>query len=242
MTTDGQCEGLEPVQVGRSVDVVLDRLVTAIAVGDFTPGERLPPERELAVLLGVGRQTVRAALARLREAGYVVTRRGRTGGAVVQEHWGTLSDDAVRRSVPSHNELAELSDVRCLVESLIARTAAERRTPADVAAMHAALDAFCAAEQAADVRRADHELHRAVVAAAANSHLARMSRELLARMNVGLTIEPFNEAMLELSLRQHQALVAAVAAGDGNAAAAVARVHFAITTDALERAASRAGF
>jgi DNA-binding FadR family transcriptional regulator len=234
-------DGLEPVQVGRSVDAVVDRLVTAIAVGDFTPGERLPPERELAVLLGVGRQTLRAALARLREAGYVATRRGRAGGAVVQERWGVLSDEAVRRSVPGVDELAELSDVRCLVESLIARTAAERRRPHHVEAMRAALDAFVHAEGATAVRRADHDLHRAVVAAAGNRHLARMSRELLASLNVGLSIEPYNDVLLALSVDQHRALVAAVAAGDADTAAAVAREHFTITTDALRRAADRAG-
>lgn len=204
---------------------MVDRLVTAIAVGDFTPGERLPPERELAVLLGVGRQTLRAALARLREAGYVATRRGRAGGAVVQERWGVLSDEAVRRSVPGVDELAELSDVRCLVESLIARTAAERRRPHHVEAMRAALDAFVHAEGATAVRRADHDLHRAVVAAASNRHLARMSRELLASLNVGLSIEPYNDVLLALSVDQHRTLVAAVAAGDADTAAAVAREH-----------------
>src|SRR5919206_5277805 len=131
---------LGPIRVGRSVDAVTDRLVTAIAGGDFSPGERLPPERELAALLGVGRQTPPAALARLRAAGYVVTRRGRGGGAIVQEGWGGLTEDALGRTlVPSLDELAELSDARCLVESLIARTAAERRTPADVAVLEAAL-------------------------------------------------------------------------------------------------------
>jgi len=192
------------------------------------------------VLLGVGRQTLRAALARLRDAGYVATRRGRSGGAVVQERWGALSDAAVRRSVPGVEELAELSDVRCLVESLIARTAAERRRPEHVEAMRAALDAFTRAEGATEIRRADQELHRTVVAAAGNRHLARMSRELLAGLNVGLAIEPYHDALLALAVRQHRALVAAIAAGDADAAAEVARKHFAITTDALQRAASRA--
>ena len=51
------------------VDEVEDRLVTAVAVGEYLPASRLPPERELAVLLGVGRVTVRAALARLVDRG-----------------------------------------------------------------------------------------------------------------------------------------------------------------------------
>jgi DNA-binding GntR family transcriptional regulator len=68
-----------------------------------------------------------------------------------------------------------------------------------------------------------------------------MSRELLASLNVGLSIEPYNDVLLALSVDQHRALVAAVAAGDADTAAAVAREHFTITTDALRRAADRAG-
>ncbi|WP_232666071.1 FadR/GntR family transcriptional regulator [Pseudonocardia sp. TRM90224] len=233
---------LGPVRVGRSVDAVTDRLVTAIAVGDFSPGERLPPERELATLLGVGRETLRAALGRLRAAGYVVTRRGRNGGAIVQDGWGALSDDAVRRTLaPSRDELVELSDTRCLVESLIARTAAERRQPEDVTAMTAALEAYEQAADAVAARRADHDLHHAVVRAARNQHLARLSRELLARVNVGLPIEPFEESTFRAVAPQHRALIEAVVAGDGDTAAAVAREHFTITTAAVHRAIDRAG-
>lgn len=233
---------LGPVRVGRSVDAVTDRLVTAIAVGDFSPGERLPPERELAGLLGVGRQTLRVALARLRDAGYVETRRGRTGGAYVLDGWGALSDEAVRRTlVPSWDELVELSDLRCLVESLIARTAAERRGPADIATLEAALADYQRADGAVSARRADHALHQGVVAAARNRHLARLSRELLARVNVGLPIEPFSDELFQRAIPEHQELVAAVAAGDAGRAAQVARAHFTITTDALRRAVTRAG-
>lgn len=233
---------MEPVKVGRSVDAVVDRLVTAIAVGDFSPGERLPPERELATLLGVGRQTLRAALARLRTAGYVVTRRGRNGGAIVQEGWGALTDDAVRRTLsPGRDDIAELSDLRCLVESMIARTAAERRGPDDVAALARALAAHGAATGSVSARQADRELHQAVVAAAGNRHLALLSRELLARVNIGLAIEPYTDELHRRAVPQHRDLVAAVVAGDADAAATIARDHFTITHDALRDTITRAG-
>ncbi|WP_413783438.1 winged helix-turn-helix domain-containing protein, partial [Mycolicibacterium obuense] len=51
------------------VDEVTDRLVTAIAIGEYLPGARLPGERDLAAYLGAGRMTVRAALARLVDRG-----------------------------------------------------------------------------------------------------------------------------------------------------------------------------
>ena len=41
---------------------IAERFVTAIALGEFVPGQRLPPERELAAMLEVSRTTVREAL------------------------------------------------------------------------------------------------------------------------------------------------------------------------------------
>jgi DNA-binding FadR family transcriptional regulator len=233
---------LGPVRVARSVDAVTDRLVTAIAVRDFSPGERLPPERELAATLGVSRPTLRAALARLREAGYLRAVRGRHGGHVVQpdDGWGRLSDDAVRRTLAEDwDELAEAFDLRCLVESTIARVAAERRSPDDVDALTCALKRFDEAADPIAARRADRDLHQAVVTAAGNSQLQRLSRELLARVNIGLPIEPFPEELLERAGHQHRELVAAVVTGDVERAGDVARSHFEITRDALRLAMTR---
>ncbi len=51
------------------IDEITDRLITAIAIGEYLPGARLPVERDLAASLGAGRMTVRAALARFSIAG-----------------------------------------------------------------------------------------------------------------------------------------------------------------------------
>src|SRR5215213_6518866 len=62
---------------------VAERLITAIAVGTYSPGERLPPERELAERLSVSRVTIRQALQQVGELGLVEARRGRGGGTFV---------------------------------------------------------------------------------------------------------------------------------------------------------------
>ncbi|MDX6327216.1 MAG: GntR family transcriptional regulator, transcriptional repressor for pyruvate dehydrogenase complex, partial [Nocardioidaceae bacterium] len=54
-----------PLQVPSAVDEVADRLLAAVAIGEFVPGERLPVERALAQMLGVGRSTVHEALHRV---------------------------------------------------------------------------------------------------------------------------------------------------------------------------------
>ena len=73
---------LRPVS-GNAFEVTIEQLATAIRLGVFTRGEALPPERELAERLGVSRNTLREAIAALREAGFVATRRGRGGGTWV---------------------------------------------------------------------------------------------------------------------------------------------------------------
>ena len=79
---------LAPVHLRNAGEHVADRLVTAIALGEYVTGQRLPSERELATMLAVNRASVREALHRLAETGYVEIRRGRHGGAFVQAAWG----------------------------------------------------------------------------------------------------------------------------------------------------------
>src|SRR4051794_15512383 len=74
---------LRPVRGHHAFEACVERLATAIRLGVYPLGTTLPSERELAGLLGVSRATVREAMAALREAGLVETRRGRGGGTVV---------------------------------------------------------------------------------------------------------------------------------------------------------------
>src|SRR4051812_50175272 len=73
----------QQLDTSSRVDEITDRLITAIAIGEYLPGARLPVERDLAASLGAGRMTGRAALARLVERGLLETRRGRGGGEVL---------------------------------------------------------------------------------------------------------------------------------------------------------------
>ena len=79
-------------------------------------------------MLGVSRATVREAIARLAESGYVTVRRGRAGGTFVVAGWGPESAEMIRRTLsPEWLELEQLLDFRQVIEQQIARTAALRR-------------------------------------------------------------------------------------------------------------------
>src|SRR3954463_171759 len=125
------------------VDEITDRLITAIAIGEYLPGARLPVERDLAGSLGVGRMTVRAALARLVERGLLETRRGRGGGSYVVDQWPESSTDAVRRTLTMRlDELRDRCDAICRLHGAVCRAAAEARTAADVDALRAMVEAY----------------------------------------------------------------------------------------------------
>lgn len=222
--------GLRPVRVPRAVDEVADRLLTAIALGEFSVGERLPPERDLAEILGVSRATVRAAVSRLHATGCLEAVRGRKGGHYVLPGWERAAAGAVRRVlVPRWERAQELLDTRRLIESLIARTAAERRTPEDVAAIMRALEEYERAPDAERTRNADGALHQAIARAAKNEQLARYSRRLLQDISAGFPIEPYRGNLTAQALADHRALAAAVADGAPDAAAEIALRHFEIT-------------
>src|SRR5215469_18526737 len=99
---------LRPVREGNAFEETVERLLTVIKLGVVGPGERFPPERELAAHLGISRLTLREAIRELSSAGYVESRRGRLGGTfitasppapsrgearrIVQEQPGSLAD------------------------------------------------------------------------------------------------------------------------------------------------------
>src|SRR6478736_6754917 len=64
MSPDPTFSILEPVKLRSGAEHVADRLVTAIALGEFVPGQRLPSERELASTLEVSRTTIREVIQR----------------------------------------------------------------------------------------------------------------------------------------------------------------------------------
>ena len=158
---------LSPLRLQNAAEQIAERLVTAIALGEFVPGQRLPAERELAGMLEVSRSTVREALQRLVATGYVKIHRGRNGGAVVQADWGPGTAEMVERTLAPNWEYFELLfDLRRLIEQQIARTAAERLEDEHVADIEAARDRYRDAGSDREASRvADRELHAAIARA-----------------------------------------------------------------------------
>jgi len=224
-----------PLRLRNAGELVAERLVTALALGEFVPGQRLPTERDLAATLGVSRTTVREAISRLAATGYVQVRRGRHGGALVLVGAGPEADEMIRRTlVPGWPQLELLFDLRSLVEPLIAQTAAGRRTPTDVERIQAALAAYRAAGSDREASStADEALHHAIAEAAHNPYLVDLSERIRRGVSLGFRAEPYSLSIRERAISEHGDLAAAVIAGATDRAAAIAARHFTITEQRL---------
>jgi GntR family transcriptional regulator, transcriptional repressor for pyruvate dehydrogenase complex len=232
---------LEPLKLRSGGEHVADRLVTAIALGEFVPGQRLPSERELAATLGVSRTTVREAIQRLAALGYVEVRRGRTGGAYVLQGMGPEANEMIRRTLlPEWSNLERVLDFRQLVEPLIARTAAERIATEDVGPIRAALDSYLAAGGDREASRAaDEAVHEAIAAATGNPYLASLSAQIRRQISLGFGAEPYSAEIRARAVKDHTALAEAVIARRPGSAARVAERHFRLTEAVLRELVSK---
>lgn len=228
------------------VDRVVDRLVTAIAIGEFVPGERLPAERDLAAVLGVGRTTVRAALDVLLDGGLLLKQRGRTGGSFVTQDW---PEDAVEQVARWFDEqwptLVDASVASTRLHGAICRLAAENRTDDDVALLRDALASFRAAKTGAPKQRADSLLHLRIIEAAHNDSLAELLLAHERRLSIVAPAHPWGETELHDSMearasREHGELVDAIAERRVEDAGRIAQHHVEIDLEMLRHARDRA--
>jgi DNA-binding FadR family transcriptional regulator len=231
---------LAPITLLTAGQRIAERIVTAVALGEFVPGQRLPNERDLAAMLGVSRTTVREALQRLQASGYVVTKRGRGGGTFVRTDHGPDADDMIARTLaPAWADLTELLDFRRLVEQSIARAAAERRDDRDIALIRRAVHDYAHATDRESSRLADHALHQSIARATHNGRLVDLSAQIRREVSLGFDAEPYSPAVRRRALHQHPALAEAVIAGSSARSAQLAAEHFSLTEDMLRELHAR---
>lgn len=216
-------------------DAVAQHLRDRIHVGEYGPGDRLPPQRELAELLGVSRVSVREGLRLLVDEGYICVRRGSAGGAFVTEM--SQPAEAWRSRLRSRvGELDDLVDFRIAVESRVAYLAAMRSARADLTRMRAAIRSMRAmAEVATDhhaFRLADADFHQALARSGRNERLARAVMDARKEMFIPYDMLSFDEPR-EAVLADHQAIYEAVRDGECVAAGNLMAEHIQRTREQL---------
>jgi DNA-binding GntR family transcriptional regulator len=212
-------------QIARPVPLrqsVYEAILEMIIDRTLRPGQHLV-ENELAVMLGVSRQPVREALQWLKNDGWVDLRPGH--GAFVH--------------APTVEEADQLLAVRALLETESARLAAAHATDAEIKHLRALCEQGVAALRADDLTRmvaVNADLHTAVAQYSGNRVLVELAAQVDRRVRWYYT--PIARSRGELSWREHEALIDAIEARDGERAAQIMREHTEHTRRAyLERIA-----
>ncbi len=202
---------LTPVTRTTLTGDICRKMVTHLIRGDWGPGERIPPERELCLQLGVGRASLREALKALEIMGMIETRLG--DGTYVCERSEFLSRPLLWAITSSSEaEAQELVEARTLIEVELAGLAAQRASTTDLEEIGGHLDEM--EEAQADIerfQRADIAFHLAIARASHNSILTNallLIRNLLQNW-IGSTLQV--EGVAAKALEQHQRVFVAIA-------------------------------
>jgi GntR family transcriptional repressor for pyruvate dehydrogenase complex len=172
-----------PIARQKTYELVAERLLDQIRDGQLTPGDVLPPERELVQSYGVGRSSVREALRMLESRGLIESRGD--GAFAVSNLRNPFNQSLGLLLRIDQASYANLFEVRRILEGEAAALAASRRTAADVRAMESVveeMDEGLSSEQR--FINADLDFHMAIAAASGNPvlvHLMHAIRELLQR-------------------------------------------------------------
>ncbi len=210
---------LRPLRGHHAFESCVERLATAIRLGVFPYGSTLPPERELAQRLEVSRATLREAIAALRTAGMVTTRRGRGGGTVVAHRPAAPNRRAAAGLAGRRDELLDTLLFRRIVEPGACYVAACRDLATDQEALLTeALAAVSGAPDPVAHRQADSRLHLAIASVTASPLTIGAVTAVQADLHDMLQAIPVLPVNIDHSNAQHEAIVHAILAGDAPAA------------------------
>ena len=220
--------GLARMPRQRLYEQIAQQLLAHIRTSGLRPGDRLPPERELAGQLGVSRASIAQALVALEVLGVIRVRHG--DGAVILS---LLSDTQIVEAIRAHaSRLPDIIEARAALEVKLASLAASRRTEDDLRSIDAAL-----ASMAADVEaggrgiQGDEEFHAAVTVAGHSPLLGKLMREI-SDLILETRVESLGQPGRPLqSLAGHKTIAEAIRAGGAQAAAAAMEDHITLVSD-----------
>jgi len=201
---------IRPLRSGQTTEQVVARVYELIKRDDLKPGDRLPPERELAKQLGISRPSLRAGLSSLISMGVLKSRQG--AGTFIVDGPPALDSEPLRLLAELHGfSFDNMFETRAILEVGAAGLAAERATAEHLAIMSDEIaEMFGALKDPQQFLVHDIGFHRAVAAACGNPTLATLVEMVSAilyerRRDTIDRAHDFNEA-LEFHRRVYRAI------------------------------------
>jgi GntR family transcriptional regulator, transcriptional repressor for pyruvate dehydrogenase complex len=222
----------QAVEQRRTFERILLQVEEAIISGGLKPGDRLPPERDLAQTFGASRASVREALRVLEMFGVIVARRG-TGpdaGSIVAASAQNGMESALRLHVGLLRiPTRDMVEVRAVLEQQAARRAAERVDDKMTARLHEIVAGMRAATSIAEFNELDTEFHVEIARVSGNALLPVLMEALRGTMRRAM-LEGFERLSdwrgeRDHLVGEHERMIGCIEAGDPEAAAAAMQSH-----------------
>lgn len=223
---------------------LIERLADLVSRGDVLAGGKLPPERELAEMLGTSRPALREAEIALEALG-ILDIRDRQGVYLAQDDADRMNIALGQAKVWPMDVLSQVMEIRQLLDPPAAAIAAVRRSDRDMARLERCIDELESVERTGGPEKADLgaywnvALHGTIVAAARNALLSRMYETLLDMTKTGISamrmdvLDSSRPEKTTETLEQHRAIVAAIAQGDSGEARRASEIHLQRTIEVL---------
>ena len=232
-----------PRKAGKTYEQIIAYIRGAIASGRLRPGDRLPPEMDLAQHLGVSRPTVREALKVLEALNVLESSTGPTGGTFVRSLDSAGVAEYLNHSITllldiDELTLEELWSAREAIEIPAVGMAAMRRTEQDLATMREIFES----DEHKDFEAyfPDITFHRAIASASGNRLLS------LFMLSIHMTMRTLAERYVlpeakQVSQNQHQLLYEAILSQDEGLARMRMKEHLQMAYEIYRQAVPKKG-
>ena len=224
-----------PISSPNVFEETVERIGAVIKMGLVGQGDQLPPERDLAKLIGISRTTVRNALRVLIAGDFLEVRRGRVGGTFVSAQipkWN--QHPSLELGERDLSSLSDLTDYRLVVEMGCVELAAERASPDQIENLLGIVEDMPASESKLhSYRSTDVRFHLKIAEATQSAKLVDIMANIHEQASEMMSLIPFVPEACRHSTRQHTEIAAAIERHDGTTARAIMRRHVEATASFL---------
>ncbi|MDB6049887.1 MAG: transcriptional regulator, GntR family [Pseudomonas sp.] len=233
------CDDTKMITEPTLADRITKLLAQQLRSGAYPVNARLPTEKAMVEEFGVSRTVIREAISRLKSEGLVETRQG-SGTVVLDPRTSAAFRLTASASNPADGVL-RIIELRCGIEAQMAALAATRRTASDLAEIKRALKEIDrAVAHGGDGVKEDLEFHMVISRATQNHYYTDLLGMLTRALHDAIRITRSNEARrADLTAEvhaEHNAIYAAILAGDPEAARAAALRHMESTVSRIKLA------
>lgn len=227
------------IQTRRTFEEICDRIREQLTLGALKPGDKLPPERDLALQLGVSRNVLREAIRSLEMAGVLRLHKGTKGGAFVCEGDPSRMNGVMRDMLSLGSiSVRELSDARIEILDLVVRLACKNARDEDLQALQRNVDLTQAATREGRLLERvefSRDFYRLLAAATGNKVIAMIVHSVTdIHMRFVYAKVASSGVSLPRLIERRQSFLNALRGGDQTKAARLMRSHLMSVNRMLE--------